>query len=125
MIPSENMVYFCAQAGAEAPEFSSSDTMDTQALIDVAYIAKLAKVELTAEETERFSGDLNQVLAYVQQLEKWDTSAVEPMYHPLPVFDALRPDIPGESLSNEAAMANAPQQEDGQVRVPKVVESAH
>ncbi|MBQ3143213.1 MAG: Asp-tRNA(Asn)/Glu-tRNA(Gln) amidotransferase subunit GatC [Akkermansia sp.] len=99
--------------------------MDTQALIDVAYIAKLAKVELTAEETERFSGDLNQVLAYVQQLEKWDTSAVEPMYHPLPVFDALRPEIPGESLSNEAAMANAPQQEDGQVRVPKVVESAH
>lgn len=119
------MVYFCAQAGAEAPKISSSDTMDTQALIDVAYIAKLAKVELTAEETERFSGDLNQVLAYVQQLEKWDTSAVEPMYHPLPVFDALRPDIPGESLSNEAAMANAPQQEDGQVRVPKVVESAH
>lgn len=99
--------------------------MDTQALIDVAYIAKLAKVELTAEETERFSGDLNQVLAYVQQLEKWDTSAVEPMYHPLPVFDALRQDVPGESLSNEAAMANAPQQEDGQVRVPKVVESAH
>ena len=99
--------------------------MDTQALIDVAYIAKLAKVELTAEETERFSGDLNQVLAYVQQLEKWDTSAVEPMYHPLPTFDALRTDTPGCSLSNEAALSNAPQQEDGQFRVPKVVESAH
>ncbi len=96
-----------------------------QAHIDVAYIAKLAKLELTEEETNRFSQDLNQVLEYVAQLEKWDTSRVEPMYHPLPTFDALRPDTPGNSLSNEAALHNAPQQEDGQFRVPKVVESAH
>ncbi len=96
-----------------------------QAQIDVAYIAKLAKLELTQEETERFSQDLNQVLAYVAQLEKWDTTEVEPMYHPLPTFDALRADTPGTSLSNEAALLNAPQQEDGQFRVPKVVESAH
>ncbi len=96
-----------------------------QAHIDVAYIAKLAKLELTEEETTSFSQDLNQVLAYVAQLEKWDTSSVEPMYHPLPTFDALRADTPGSSLSNEAALSNAPQQEDGQFRVPKVVESAH
>ena len=96
-----------------------------QAQIDVAYIAKLAKLELTQEETESFSQDLNQVLAYVAQLEKWDTTEVEPMYHPLPTFDALRADTPGTSLSNEAALLNAPQQEDGQFRVPKVVESAH
>ncbi len=96
-----------------------------QAHIDVAYIAKLAKLELTEEETNSFSQDLNNVLAYVAQLEKWDTSNVEPMYHPLPTFDALRTDTPGCSLSNEAALSNAPQQEDGQFRVPKVVESAH
>ena len=96
-----------------------------QPQIDVAYIAGLAKLELTAEETERFSADLNQVLAYVAQLEQWDTSAVAPMYHPLPVFDAVREDVPGTSLSNEAAVANAPSAEDGQFRVPKVVESAH
>ena len=47
------------------------------------------------------------------------------MYHPLPVYDALREDIPGTSLSNEAALSNAPAQEEGQFRVPKVVESAH
>lgn len=96
-----------------------------QAQIDVAYIAKLAKLELTEEETNSFSQDLNQVLAYVAQLEKWDTSQIEPMYHPLPTFDALRADTPGTSLSNEEALRNAPQQEDGQFRVPKVVESAH
>lgn len=93
--------------------------------IDVAYIAGLAKLELTAEEQERFTRDLGQVLHYVAQLEKWDTSGVEPMYHPLPVFDALRADTPGESLSPEAALANAPMQAEGQFRVPKVVESAH
>ena len=96
-----------------------------QALIDVAYIAKLAKLDLSPEETERFSADLDQVLRYVAQLEQWDTSDVAPMYHPLPLFDAVREDIPGTSLSNEAAIANAPSAEDGQFRVPKVVESAH
>ncbi|MBR4107875.1 MAG: Asp-tRNA(Asn)/Glu-tRNA(Gln) amidotransferase subunit GatC [Akkermansia sp.] len=99
--------------------------MDTPPQIDVAYIARLAKLELTPEETERFSRDLNQVLAYVAQLEQWDTTHTEPMYHPLPAFDALREDTPGTSLSNEAALTNAPAQGDGQFRVPKVVESAH
>ncbi len=98
--------------------------MDTPS-IDVAYIARLAKLALTPEETARFSEDLNQVLRYVAQLEQWDTTQVEPMYHPLPVFDAVREDIPGTSLSNSAAVANAPAEEDGQFRVPKVVESAH
>ena len=93
--------------------------------IDVAYIAELAKLELSDEERARYTRDLEQVLAYVAQLEKWDTQDVPPMCHPLEVYDALREDAPGQSLSNEAALANAPQQADGQFRVPKVVESAH
>lgn len=107
------------------PEYLRFETILTDIFMDVAYIAALAKLELTAEEEARFSRDLGQVLEYVAQLEKWDTSGVEPMYHPLPVFDALRPDTPGSSLSQEQALANAPAQEDGQFRVPKVVESAH
>lgn len=93
--------------------------------IDVAYIAKLAKIELTAEETEQFSADLNRILNYVAKLGEWDTEGIEPMYHPLPAYDAVRADVPGESLSNEAALSNAPAATDGQFRVPKVVESAH
>ncbi len=96
-----------------------------QPSIDVAYVARLAKLDLTAEETARFSEDLHQVLAYVAQLEQWDTTGVEPMYNPLPTPDALRADIPVASLDNAAAIANAPAAEDGQFRVPKVVESAH
>ena len=98
--------------------------MDTQQ-IDVAYISKLAKIELTPEETESFSTDLNRILDYVAQLGEWNTDSVEPMYHPLPVFDAVRADKPLPSLSNEAALSNAPAETDGQFRVPKVVESAH
>ena len=93
--------------------------------IDVAYIAKLAKIELSPEETERFSEDLNRILGYVAQLGEWNTDGVAPMYHPLPAFDAVRADVPGCSLSNEAALSNAPAEEDGQFRVPKVVESSH
>lgn len=93
--------------------------------IDVAYVAGLAKLELTADEEARFSQDLNQVLEYVAQLERWDTTDVQPMYHPLPVFDALRPDVPRPGLDLQAALANAPAQADDQFRVPKVVESAH
>ena len=93
--------------------------------IDVAYIAELAKLELSDEERERYTRDLEQVLAYVAQLDKWDTQDVAPMCHPLDVHDALRDDVPGQSLSNEVALSNAPQQMDGQFRVPKVVESAH
>ncbi len=96
-----------------------------QPRIDVSYIARLAKLDLTEDETARFSEDLNQILAYVAQLEQWDTTGVEPMYNPLPTPDALRADVPGESLSNDAALANAPAAADGQFRVPKVVESAH
>ncbi len=77
--------------------------MDTPG-IDVAYIARLAKIELTEEETAKFSDDLNQVLEYVAQLEKWDTDNIEPMYHPLPIYDAVRKDEPGQSLSNDEAL---------------------
>ncbi len=94
-------------------------------VIDVAYIARLAKIDLTEKEQSRLTRDLEQILDYVQQLKKWDTRQVEPMYHPVPTCDALRSDIPGEGLPLAAALCNAPQQEDDQFRVPKVVESAH
>ena len=44
--------------------------------IDVAYIAKLAKIELSAEETEQFSADLNRILDYVAKLGEWDTHGI-------------------------------------------------
>lgn len=66
--------------------------------IDVAYIAKLAKLELSEEETALLTDDLNQILGYIAQLEEWDTESVEPMYHPLPTYDAVRADIDRKSV---------------------------
>ena len=93
--------------------------------IDVTYIAKLAKLELSDEEIARFSQDLNQILAHVEQLNEWDVEGIAPMSHPLPDMDALRADNCSSGLSNDEAMANAPACAEGQIRVPKVVESAH
>lgn len=92
--------------------------------IDVAYIARLARLQLTEDETARFSNDISQVLDYVGLLNRWETDGVEPMYHPLPSFDALRQDEPQPGLSVESVLLNAPQSGQNQIRVPKVVESA-
>ncbi len=92
--------------------------------IDVAYIAKLARINLNEEETTQFTQDLEKVISYVTTLEAYDVTGIEPMYHPLPSMDVLREDVVGESLTQEAALSNAPQQAQGQFRTPKVVESA-
>lgn len=93
-------------------------------LIDVAYIAKLANISLTPEETETFSADLNKVLNHMSQLQAFDVTGIEPMYHPLPDFDVMRDDVALPGLTHEEALSNAPEQSQDQIRVPKVVESA-
>ncbi len=97
----------------------------SESSIDVSYIAKLAKLDLSEDETARFTQDLGQILQHVDQLTQWDVEGVAPMTHPLPDTDVTRTDVLGDSLGQEIAMASAPASLDGQVRVPKVVESAH
>lgn len=92
--------------------------------IDVAYIAKLARIDLTEEETAIFTKDLDKVLAYITKLESYDVTGIAPMNHPLPTMDVMRQDTPKQGLSQEQALSNAPQQTQGQFRTPKVVESA-
>lgn len=92
--------------------------------IDVAYIAKLARIDLTEEEAALFSQDLDKVLAYITKLESYDVTGIPPMNHPLPAMDVMRRDVPEPGLSQEEALSNAPQQSQGQFLTPKVVESA-
>lgn len=92
--------------------------------IDVAYIANLARMNLTDEETTQFSSDLQKVLDYVGVLEGYPVEGVKPMNHPLSVMDVMREDVSHPGLTTEEALANAPLQANGQIRVPKVVESA-
>lgn len=90
--------------------------------MDVSYVANLARIELSDEETELFQGQLDQVLEYVEQLDELDVSDVVPMAHAVPLVNVLRADEPAASLENETVTANAPATRDGQVLVPKINE---
>ena len=90
--------------------------------MDVSYIANLARIELTDEETTLFQGQLDQVLEYVDQISELDVSSVEPTAHAVPLVNVLRADVPGVSLDNDTVTANAPATRDGQILVPKINE---
>ena len=90
--------------------------------MDVGYVAKLACIDLTEDETTLFQGQLDQVLHYVEQLDELDVSNVEPTAHATPVFNVLRKDEVGTSLNHADVMANAPSSENGEVRVPKIID---
>ncbi|SDS24781.1 aspartyl/glutamyl-tRNA(Asn/Gln) amidotransferase subunit C [Paenibacillaceae bacterium GAS479] len=89
---------------------------------DVEHVANLARLELSADEKEQFVGQLNAILKYAEKLGELDTDGVEPTSHVLPVTNVMREDVVKESLSNETALLNAPDDEDGQFKVPAVLE---
>lgn len=92
--------------------------------IDVRYVANLARLELSDEEVATFQPQLEAILRHAEALSKLDVTDIEPTAHPAPVFDRMRSDIPHVSLSPAAVLQNAPDQAQGQIRVPKVVVDA-
>lgn len=90
--------------------------------IDIGYVARLARMDLTAEEARLFGAQLGEVLAYVRQLEEVDVSGIEPTAHPAPLLNVARPDEVRPSLDHEWALRNAPAQENGLFLVPRIVE---
>ncbi|MGO4734044.1 Asp-tRNA(Asn)/Glu-tRNA(Gln) amidotransferase subunit GatC [Paenibacillus sp. 2KB_22] len=89
---------------------------------DVQHVAKLARLNLTAEEEETLTGQLNAILKYAEKLNELDTEDIEPTTHVLHVSNVMREDETKESLSIEQVMRNAPEEEDGQFKVPAVME---
>lgn len=90
--------------------------------IDVAHVAKLARLNLTEAETKLFQAQLGRVLEYAEKLREPDTSQVEPSAHAAPIFDVFRQDEPRAGLTAEEALSNAPRQANGLFIVTKVVE---
>jgi len=88
----------------------------------VRYVAALARLELAAGEEERLTGQLNAILAYMDQLAEVDTTGVEPTSHVLPLTNVLRDDVVGACLPNAEALANAPDADQGHFAVPKILE---
>ena len=90
--------------------------------LDVAYVARLARLNLTGEETELFQKQLGDVLKYAEKLREVDVSNVEAAAHALPIFNVFREDTPRDWFTAQQALSNAPRQANGLFIVPKVVE---
>jgi len=86
----------------------------------MARIERLSGLELSPAEREALRADLSRILEYFQKLTELDTEGVPP-FEPLPGrVNAWREDEPRESLSQEEALANAPDRQDGYFKVPRV-----
>ena len=94
----------------------------SSASVDVAHVAKLARLNLTEEETKLFESQLGRVLEYAEKLGELDTSNIEVAAHVIPVFDVFREDEQRPSLDADKALDNAPHQANGLFIVTKVVE---
>jgi len=88
---------------------------------EVLKVAHLARLEFKEVEIEKFRGDLNNILSFIEKLQEVDTSGVEPMYQVNNLENVLRPDLVIKSLEKDLALKNAPQKDEGMFIVPKVV----
>jgi aspartyl-tRNA(Asn)/glutamyl-tRNA(Gln) amidotransferase subunit C len=89
---------------------------------EVEHIAELARLELTEDEKARFQGQLSAILDYAARLQELDTSHISPTASVLATQAPLREDLPVPGLDLKKVLANAPQAEDDQFRVPPVLE---
>ncbi|HZR05501.1 MAG TPA: Asp-tRNA(Asn)/Glu-tRNA(Gln) amidotransferase subunit GatC [Candidatus Udaeobacter sp.] len=90
--------------------------------LDVAYVARLARINLSEEEASAFQKQLSDVLNYVEKLRQADVNHVEAAAHALPIFNVFREDEPRDWFTAEQALSNAPRKASGLFIVPKVVE---
>ena len=91
---------------------------------DVAHVAHLARLTLTDEEIELFTGQLAAVLEHAADVAALDTAGVPPTAHPLPLNNVTRPDEVGPTLDRDEVLSQAPAAEDGRFRVPRILGEA-
>jgi len=89
---------------------------------EVKHVAELAKLQLTDEEVQLYADQLSAILEYAEAVLEIDTSSVPPTPYVLPLVNVMREDEPEPCLENDAALANAPDSDDGFFRVRAVFE---
>ena len=90
--------------------------------VDVTYVATLARLSLTPEQTQKFGAQLQQIVAYVEKLKEVNVEGIEPTAHATRITNVFRPDEPRDSGDPAPFLKNAPQQMDNLFVVPKIVE---
>jgi aspartyl-tRNA(Asn)/glutamyl-tRNA(Gln) amidotransferase subunit C len=89
---------------------------------EVRHVALLSRLYFSDEEIKGFARDLNNILAYVEQLNELDTSGVEPTSHALKMSNVFRPDEVVAPPSVEDMLSNAPESESQCFKVPKIIQ---
>ena len=92
--------------------------------IDVAYVAELARLDLTEEEKALFQPQLEGIVKYVEKIASVDVDGVPPTLHGHAIVNALREDEVRPSMAREEALANAPGRTGDEFLLPKIVEGA-
>ena len=90
----------------------------------VDHVARLARLDLSKEERERMSVELAQILGHAEAIQELELDDIEPTSHALPLRNVMRADEVRPSLTQDEALANAPQAEGGRFRVPRIIEDA-
>lgn len=88
---------------------------------EVEHVAHLARLNLTDEELEKMTGQLDNILSYVAKLDELDTSGVVPTSHVFSVSNAFREDVEKESLLQAEAVKNSPKHDGEMFQVPKII----
>lgn len=88
---------------------------------DVANLARLARIEMSAGELDDLTKEFTVILDAVARVQEVAGADVAPTSHPLPLRNVTRPDVVQPSLTPEEALSGAPAQEDGRFRVPQIL----
>src|SRR5262245_24879447 len=88
---------------------------------DVAAVARLARLELSDDELDAFTGQLASILEHAQDIESLDIDDVPPTAHPFELVNVLRPDVVRATLDRDDVLSQAPVAEDGRFKVPAIL----
>jgi aspartyl-tRNA(Asn)/glutamyl-tRNA(Gln) amidotransferase subunit C len=90
----------------------------------VAHVARLARLDLTADELDHYTHQLAAILDHAADIEALDLDGVEPMTHPVPLSNVLREDIVRPCLDRDEVLAAAPAAQSGRFKVPPILGEA-
>ena len=89
---------------------------------EVAHLADLAHIEMSEDELQSLAGELGQIVQSVASVSEVAGDDVPATSHPLPLHNVFREDVVGETLTQEEALSNAPDSQDGKFRVPAILD---
>lgn len=91
---------------------------------EVAHLAKLARLALTDDELDSYAGQLDAILTHVGQIQAVDVTGVEATDNPLKAVNVTRPDQTAPCLTQQQALAEAPEAIDGRFAIPQILGEA-